>query len=67
MSETNITLSDSEAEAFIKFQRFYPQFIRMVNQNVFERDFTGRVILDLHNGEIKNLQKITNIHFTIQI
>lgn len=62
-----IYLEPLEAENFILFQKYYLQFQKMLDKGVFEKEFTGRVVLDVLNGDLKNLQKITNFHFEIRI
>jgi hypothetical protein len=62
-----IELDECEAEQFVQFRKYYQQFNRLREQGIFDDSFTGRVVLDCHRGIIKNLQRITNIHFSIRL
>jgi len=62
-----IELTELDANSFVQFQRHYAQFMRLQQQGVFEKEFTGKVVCDVLNGSIKNLQKITSFHFKLEI
>ena len=62
-----ITLSELEANSFVEFQRHYVTFMRLQQQGVFDKNFTGKVVIDILNGSIKNIQKITSFHFKLEI
>jgi len=65
--KVKIELEEWEAELFVKFRKYLLQFQKLQGQNIFEKDFTGRVVLDILDGSVKNLQKIINFHFQIKI
>jgi hypothetical protein len=62
-----IELTELEANSFILFQKYYPEFIRLQQQGIFNKEFTGQVILDILQGEIKNLKKVLSIHYEFRI
>ena len=67
IEKIKIYMDEYEANQFVEFRKFYQQFNRLQSQGIFDKDFTGRVVLDCHQGIIKNLQRITSIHFQIGI
>lgn len=47
-----IELSPIDAEHFVKFKNYYPQFVKLLEENVFDKGFTGQVVLDIYQGNI---------------
>lgn len=62
-----IDFTNEQLEQIAQVQKYYLQFMRIVNQDIFDKKFTGKVILDIHQGNVKNLQKITNFRFEINV
>ena len=58
-----VELSELDQQSFILFQKYYHQFYKFLDKRVFESDFTGQVILDILNGEIKNLKRDETWHY----
>jgi hypothetical protein len=58
-----IDLSELDAQSFCLFQKYYCQFYKFIEKKVFEPEFTGQVILDILNGEIKNLKRDETWHY----
>lgn len=69
MTDKKITieLSEEDAKLFALFEKYYLQFKKIIDQDVFDKDFTAKVVLDVHYGVIRNLQKILNYRFDIRI
>ena len=47
-----IELSPIDAEYFVKFQQYYQQFSKIIEDDVFDKGFTGQVVLDIFQGNI---------------
>ena len=67
IQKVKIELDEYEANEFVLFRKYYFQFNKMLEKGIFEKDFTGRVILDVMAGDVKNLQKIMSYHFQIKV
>lgn len=62
-----LELTELEANSFVLFQKYYPQFMKLAEKDIFNKEFTGRIVLDILQGDVKNLQKVMSYHFQIRI
>ena len=69
MPEEKITIqvSEMDANSYIQFQKHYAHFMWLQRHGIFDKDFTGQVVIDVLGGNIKNLKKITNYHLKIDL
>ena len=64
---TKIGFTDEQLEQIALFQKHWYKYNQLLQQGIFEKEFTGRVVIDVLQGSVKNLQKITSYHFKITI
>ena len=58
-----IELNELDQQSFVLWQKYYAQFYKLIEKKLFEPDFTGQIVLDVLNGEIKNLKKGESWHY----
>lgn len=66
-NKLQIEFTEQQLEQIAVMNKYYPQFMKIINSGCFEKEFTGRIIVDILRGEIKNLKRITNIHFEVRL
>lgn len=66
-NRTTIELDDYEANLFLEFRKHYNQINKILQKEVFDKDFTGRVILNIKDGQIGNMEKYIAYHYKIEI
>lgn len=54
----NVELTDLQAEQFVLFQKYYLQFIKLIEKKAFDKEFTGQIVLDILQGQIRNQKKV---------
>jgi hypothetical protein len=58
-----IELNELDQQSFVLWQKYYAQFYKLLEKKVFEKEFTGQIVLDVLNGNIENLKKGESWHF----
>ena len=53
----SVELSEDEAIEFALFRRYYLQFRKFLEHGVFDPKYTGKVILDIKDGRIREFEK----------
>ena len=58
-----IELSQEEAVEFALFRKNYIQFRKFLEHGVFESNYTGKVVLDIKDGRIREFDKGLRCHY----
>lgn len=58
-----VDMDNSEAEQFVLFRKHYLQFKKFIDHGVFEQNYTGRVVIDIKDGRIKEFDKNFKCHY----
>ena len=58
-----IEITNEEAQQFLLFRKYYPQFVKMLSVKMFEVK-GGSAIIDFNSSsEIDNIKIVNNYHF----
>lgn len=58
-----IELSNEQAELMAMYNKYAAQFKKLVDKKIFEPEFTGQIICDIKDGQIKNLKRDETFHY----
>ena len=58
-----VELSNQQADEMALCNKYLIQFRKLIEKKVLEPEFTGQVILDILNGQIKNLKRDETWHY----
>jgi hypothetical protein len=58
-----IELDQNEANEFVLFRKHYFQFKKFLDHQVFESNYTGKVVLDIKDGRIRDFDKGLRCHY----